>query len=56
MKISTKRFERAMIRFEHQMEKTEKRITRFLEDMKDSADIMNSCVYEVDEYLKERGK
>jgi hypothetical protein len=56
MKVSTKHFERAVIKFELQMEKTEKRIAAFLDEMQDSADVMNTCVNDVDEYLKERGR
>lgn len=44
---TTRGFEKAVAKFHKEMEKAEKRISKFLEDMSDSADIMHSCVEDI---------
>lgn len=46
--MKTSKFEKAVEKFHREMEKAEKRIAKFLEEMSDSADVMHNCVDDID--------
>lgn len=46
--MSSKKIEKAVARFQREMDKAEKRIVQFLDDMRDSADTLNTCAEDMD--------